>query len=56
MHIDNLVQYDEYKMPKDSHFEDNMEANDWCWYVDCQKFSIDFQIKSSIVVQTSKFN
>jgi len=28
MHIDNLVQYDEYKMPKDSHFEDNQEQND----------------------------
>ena len=28
MHIDNLVQYDEYKMPKDSHFEDNQEVNE----------------------------
>ena len=25
MQIDNLVQYDEYKMPKDGHFEDNQE-------------------------------
>jgi len=26
MHIDNLVQYDEYRMPKDSAFLDNQEA------------------------------
>ena len=28
MHIDNLVQYDEYKMPKDSHFMDNQDEKD----------------------------
>jgi len=28
LHIDNLVQYDEYKMPKDTYFEDNQEAPD----------------------------
>jgi len=25
MHIDNLVQYDEHRMPKDTYFEDNQE-------------------------------
>ena len=28
LHIDNLVQYDEHKMPKDSYFNDNQEAPD----------------------------
>ena len=28
LHIDNLVQYDEYKMPKDTNFLDNQEAPD----------------------------
>ena len=28
MHIDNLVQYDEYRMPKDSAFLDNQEVNE----------------------------
>lgn len=27
MHIDNLVQYDEFRMPKDSAFLDNQEQN-----------------------------
>ena len=28
MHIDNLVQYDEYRMPKDSAFLDNQEVQE----------------------------
>ena len=28
MHLDNLVQYDEYRMPQDHHFMDNQEEPD----------------------------